>query len=321
MIPKISPVLFLMFNRPALAGRVFERIREVRPFQLFVAIDGPRLGNEADVLLTKQCRDLLTEIDWPCEVCTLIRKDNLGCKAAVSSAISWFFENVGEGIILEDDCLPSRSFFRYTSELLERYREKTEVLSIGGCSLGYSGKFDKSYGFSGVMNMWGWGSWSDRARSIDYSVSNWSEDSSRKILLSKLVKMKLAGAPFRFSIYQAWAAAFEAVYTGRVDTWDYQWIYHGIMNGKVSVFPTQNMIENIGFGGDSTHTVSGNHPLAKLLHQDIQFPLSHPTSFKLNRSYMRNNIYQSWGENNLSWKKDLISILTSFRNRLGIFTF
>ena len=127
-----TPVLFVVFNRPDNARRVFEAIRLARPTVLYVAADGPRSGVVDEERLCRETRAIVEQVDWPCEVQTRFQETNLGCRLAVSSAISWFFENVEEGIILEDDCLPSQSFFRFCSELLERYRDDSRVMCVAG---------------------------------------------------------------------------------------------------------------------------------------------------------------------------------------------
>jgi len=119
----ISPVLFLIFNRPDTTTRVFEAIRAARPERLYVAADGPRMTREGEAERCAEARRIATAVDWPCEVKTLFRETNLGCRAAVSGAITWFFEHEEEGIILEDDCLPDPSFFPYCTELLAHYRD------------------------------------------------------------------------------------------------------------------------------------------------------------------------------------------------------
>ena len=146
----IPPVLFLVFNRPDLARRVFARIREARPAHLFIAADGPRPDHPDDVPACRETRLLAAQVDWPCEVKTLFRDANLGCRAAVSSAITWFFEHVEAGIILEDDCLPDLSFFPFCAELLERYRDDERITTISAMGYPRAGLCGRhSYFFSG----------------------------------------------------------------------------------------------------------------------------------------------------------------------------
>ena len=155
-----SPVLFLVFNRPDTTLRVFSEIRKAQPKKLYIAADGPRAERPNEDLLCQQTLDIFKKIDWPCEIQTLFRKENLGCKEAVSSAITWFFEREEEGIILEDDCLPAPSFFRYCDTLLEKYRFDTRIRHIAGVNH-HSGKRwgDASIFFANHTHVWGWASW------------------------------------------------------------------------------------------------------------------------------------------------------------------
>src|SRR5882762_10017668 len=130
--PFTTPVLFLIFNRPETTRRVMEAIRKIRPKKLYIAADGPRPDREDDVDKCREVREIASVIDWDCDVTKLFRKENLGCGKGPSSAITWFFEHETEGIILEDDCLPSPSFFSFCAELLERYRYDTRIMEIGG---------------------------------------------------------------------------------------------------------------------------------------------------------------------------------------------
>ena len=114
-----SAVLFIIFNRPDTTKKVFDQIKAGKPGRLYIAADGPRMNRPGEEVLCRQTREIINDVDWPCEVKTLFRQTNQGCKEAVSSAIAWFFENEEEGIILEDDCLPNNSFFRFCDTLLE----------------------------------------------------------------------------------------------------------------------------------------------------------------------------------------------------------
>ncbi len=153
------PVLFLIFNRPETTRRVFDVIRRVQPKRLYIGADGPRSDQNGEVKLCHNARQIATAVDWPCQVKTLFRNSNLGCGLAVSSEMEWFFEHENEGIILEDDCLPSESFFPYCAELLDRYREDTRVMEIGGNHLYDHRNTDYSYSFSNQSYIWGWATW------------------------------------------------------------------------------------------------------------------------------------------------------------------
>lgn len=169
---KTQAVLFLIFNRLDTASRVFEAIREARPFRLYIAADGPRLHKLGELEACISVRRLVTQIDWPCEIHTLFREQNLGCARAVKEAIDWFFEHEEEGIILEDDCLPRPEFFSFCSEMLDRWRNNKEIMMISGTNYLF-GKISSSYDyyFSHFAAIWGWATWKRAWTQLDLSIS------------------------------------------------------------------------------------------------------------------------------------------------------
>ena len=168
-----SPVLFLIFNRPKTTEQVFSAIKKAQPPRLYIAADGPRSEYSTDSESCDMVRSIATNVDWDCEVKTLFRDQNLGCRLAVSQAISWFFENELEGIILEDDCLPSQSFFWFCQELLELFRNDKRVGAICGF---YSNELDyspsASYFLSRYMRVWGWAGWRRTFEEYDSLLKN-----------------------------------------------------------------------------------------------------------------------------------------------------
>ena len=150
-----SAILFLVFNRLDTASRVFEAIRESRPSRLYIAADGPRPHKPKEFEACQAVRDLATQVDWPCEVYTLFRNENLGCAKAVKGAIDWFFEHEDEGIILEDDCLPRPEFFSFCSAMLDRWRNSEEIMMISGTNYLFGQVIEEKYYFSKVPFIWG----------------------------------------------------------------------------------------------------------------------------------------------------------------------
>lgn len=263
------PVLFLIFNRPEPTHRVFERIRAARPAQLFIAADGPRRERPEEAEICSQTRQILKTIDWNCEVATLLRDENLGCKKAVSTAVDWFFSQVEEGIILEDDCLPDLSFFQYCGELLERFRDDTRVMQI--CGLNVLKEWCRcgcSYYFSNYGPIWGWASWRRAWHYYDVDMGLWPEIKQEKLYEDFCQNQEEAA--YRLNLYNA-------VYSGKVDTWDYQWGFAKMINNGLSVIPSVNLISNIGFTADGTHTMADkNNPYAALATYTLHSPLNHP---------------------------------------------
>jgi hypothetical protein len=181
------PVLFLIFNRPDATACVFEAIRIARPARLYVAADGPRTGRYGEAELCAETRRIATEIDWPCDLRTLFHETNLGCGEAVSRDNGWFFEQVPEGIILEDYCVPHSTFFQYCEEMLDRYRERNDVMAVCGSS--YSdNRFYKggSYAFTRVFDPWGWATWRRAWKKYDRHFSGLTESLDRGILPKKI---------------------------------------------------------------------------------------------------------------------------------------
>lgn len=271
-----SPVLFLVFNRPSTTKRVFEAIRAARPPRLYVAADGPRQGRVGEVQLCQEVRDIATAVDWPCEVKTLFRKENLGCKMGVSTGIDWFFEHEEEGIILEDDVLPLPSFFPYCDELLERYRNDKNVWMISGSNL-IPGQIslNESYFFSKNALIWGWASWRRAWQQYDVKMTAWPQLKQQAWLNSVFPGQRL--------LVSHWTYLFDELYAGKRDTWDYQCAYTCWRTNSVTITPAQNLTENLGFGASATHTSSEKPDfLLKAVPQDLTFPLIHPQSQKPN---------------------------------------
>lgn len=262
-----TPVLFLIFNRPDTTQKVFEAIRQARPERLFVAADGPSEDKDGEAEKCAQARSIIGNVDWDCEVVTLFRDKNLGCRMAVSSAIDWFFENAKEGIILEDDCLPNQSFFRYCQDLLEYYRNDTRIMQICGSNvLKDWNRSGCSYFFSNYGPIWGWASWRRAWKHYDVDMKLWPEIKEKKVYEDFCQSRE--EAEYRLNLY-------DKVCRREIDTWDYQWGFAKMINAGLSIIPAANLIKNIGFGVDSTHTTSDS-PLANLEMKELNLPLKHP---------------------------------------------
>jgi len=266
------PVLFIVFNRLHSTKEVFAKIRAYQPEKLYISSDGARPTHYSEDLKVNEVRDyILTQIDWKCDIKTLFRDENLGCKYAPQGAISWFFENEEYGIILEDDCLPSKSFFPYCEELLRKYENNFRVFGITGTNFHSNESITNSYYFSSYFFTWGWASWRSRWEKhlqIQDSFYEHLEDSSNIVLIkNKYAKDKLI------------KKAIEA-YEDQIDAWDYLWLLSCVIcNGHIAT-PEKNLIQNIGFGIDATHTIGKSANQRK--HENINFPLTHPNMIKPN---------------------------------------
>jgi len=245
-----APVLFLIFNRPKQTARVFGAIRAARPTRLYVAADGPRLNREGEADLCRQTRELIV-VDWPCEINTLYREENLGCRRAVTEAINWFFENEEEGIILEDDCLPNASFFYFCKTLLERYRDDPRVMSINGSCYSRPLFLRDPYAFTTYADSWGWATWRRAWRKYDADLQTWTADIGT-------LEVTFPNQPH---VVRSWKRWFDLVMENPDYTWDFQWGWTIFREGGLVVTPYRNMIRNIGFGEHSTHTIARYHHL------------------------------------------------------------
>jgi hypothetical protein len=267
--PLIIPVLFLVFNRPDQTFKVFEAIRRARPPRLYIAADGARPNQSDEAQKCEEVRKIVGRVDWPCQVKTLLRAENLGCRRAVSSAINWFFDNEAEGVVLEDDCLPAQSFFWFCQELLTRFRDDERVWQICGTAFLANvlsrGRSD-SYIFSKYGPIWGWASWRRAWSHYDPDIRAWPLmreiswlNSVYENSIERRVRLELGNKLFR----------------NEIDTWDYQWGFIKNYQNALSVIPRRNLVANIGFGPEATHTTAENI-LAPSEMSDITFPIEHP---------------------------------------------
>jgi len=288
-----TAVLFIVFNRPSTTKRVFAAIREIQPTRLYIAADAPRPGNADDENKCAEVKSIVAAVDWDCDVQFLFQQDNLGCSRGPRAAFSWFFENEPEGIILEDDCLPNKSFFLFCKEMLERFRDDERIISVNGSNLGYNPSGPYSYTFSLFMNMWGWATWRRSAEKIDYNLSQWKNE---KAPLWKLYK-RLRQSPLDFDInwLKYWKHKFDlTVQRENFSWWDWQWIYHQTRDGQLSVVPSKNLVTNIGFSNEATHTTATDNPAAEIPAEEMNFPLLHPARISRNLKYEEYNIKWVW---------------------------
>lgn len=269
-----SPVLFLVFRRPETTRRVFETIRQAQPPYLFVAGDGPRDERERE--LCEQARTAATAVDWPCEVRTLFRASNLGVRRAVTGSLDWFFDHVEEGIVLEDDCLPDPTFFRFCDELLERYREEDRVMSVSGDSFhGRAVAVPESYFFSRYCYVWGWATWRRAWQHNQADMADWPGLRAS----GWLDRLDDGHADFR----RFWRWVFDETYRGRIDTWDHVWTFSCWLRDGVSAVPTTNLVSNIGMGVDASHTHARDWR-ARIPRDAMAFPLRHPAEVARHRA-------------------------------------
>ncbi len=284
-----TPILFIIFNRPDVTSTVFNEIKKIKPSKLYIVADGPRVNRGGEKERCEETRKIIESVDWECEVFKNYSDINLGCKKRVSSGINWFFDNVEQGIILEDDCLPNSSFFRFCEEMLEKYKNEERVGMISGNNFQFERiKNEYSYYFSRYSHIWGWATWRRAWNKYDVNISKWPQikkDASLKKMFSSVK-----------DVYY-WTCIFDDVYNNKIDTWDYQWSFTCFINNYLSVMPSVNLVSNIGFSlSGSTHT-KRRGKFSNIATENLHFPLKTPT--KIERStdsdrITRRNNYPFW---------------------------
>lgn len=262
-----SPILLLVFNRPDVTAQVFQAIRAAKPTMLYVASDGARAAKEGEQAIVDRVREIATNVDWDCEVMTLFRETNLGCKEAVNSGITWFFEQEEAGIILEDDTVPNLSFFPYCEELLERFADDSRIGMISGNNHLPEYTFSDSYLFSKFKWIWGWASW-------------------RRAWVNQDLDLRFNESPQAFSVVKnmgyrerserLWMTNIDKLEKKTVNTWDFQWFLAMGAQNQLSIIPRYNLVANVGFGVAGATHCAGSASSRYLEKSSLEFPLTHP---------------------------------------------
>ena len=239
-----TPIALFVFNRPRLAARVFEAIRQGRPRRLFLIADGPR--HAEDEPKCAESRALADEVDWDCEVLTNFSDTNLGCGHRVASGLDWVFAQTEEAIILEDDCVPADCFFDYCSQLLNHYRNDPRVMHISGSSFLPRGcRCKHAYYFSKYASCLGWASWRRAWKHYSFGIPSWPEFKRSRLRVICPDPIEAAH----------WVRRLDPIARGeRPDVWDYQWSYALWERGGVAITPAVNLVSYIGIGDDATHS-------------------------------------------------------------------
>lgn len=296
-----APVLLVIFNRPENTQHVFNQIKAAKPKKLYIAADGPRPGNPNDTILCRQARQVVNQVDWNCKVTTLFREENIGCGLGVSSAISWFFEQEDEGIILEDDCLPELSFFRFCSELLTKYKEDEEIYLISGTKRQNEIPWSSSgYFFSNYPVTWGWATWRRAWQKFNFEIPDvdrtFASGSLDHIFQSKKEKFY-------------WKKKMKMIEKEKKNIWDYQWRFAIWKNKGIGITPNTNLIINLGFVNSATHTFLNDSFRQPSKSSSLSFPLDNPNKvvdrkadmliFKNSFSHSPQRLYRLLQENGI----------------------
>jgi hypothetical protein len=267
MKPTNLPVLLITFNRPDVTSVVLDRILEMNPPKIYFFNDAPRPGNSRDEEKCREIRQMASELQgrYSGEVLTRFEPSNLGCKMGESTAMSWLFEHEEKGIVLEDDILPSPEFFYFCEEMLARYADDNRIFSVTGCNLLNQWHADeKDYFFSLFGSFWGWAGWRRAWKHYDVKMEAWQDAEVRRLVQNYL--------PFP-EYKELRRKEFEALMTGKANTWDFQFCLAHYINHAMAIVPSKNMVINIGIQhADAVHMVSDS-PFSDLRHQQVSFPL------------------------------------------------
>ena len=269
-----TPVLLIHFNRPDSTARQLELLSKVAPARVWVLCDGPRAGRGGEAEAVAQVRAQLEDLPWACAVNYCFREDNLGVCENISRGISWFLEECGAGIILEDDCLPSESFFPFMTEMLERYSGEDEVMCVSGFTgRGRPYPMSASYGFSNYFSCWGWATWNSAWKKYDPDLSAFTDRERWRGIGSRLLH------GLRPRLY--WKMILRRVLRGVSDSWAYRFQLSIWGSRGLAVTPKTNLVVNVGFGAEATNTAGLGH--FDSVANEIAFPLQHPEQIKADR--------------------------------------
>lgn len=280
-----TPIALIIFNRPDLTQRVFAEIRKVRPEKLLVIADAPRPNREDDIENCALVRTIIETINWDCEVIKNYSPIHLGCGRRPATGIDWIFSLVEEAIILEDDCLPHPTFFPYCQELLKKYSDDRRIMSISGNNFQYGRRRTAdSYYFSRYTQTCGWATWKRAWQHYDFDMKIWPEVRDGQWLFDIFGSMQVVAHNHQpqfeviggVRIVQYWHRMFEAAYQKKIDAWDFQFAFASFLQSGLHILPNLNLISNIGYGPEGTHTKNMESPLANIPVEAMGFPLRHP---------------------------------------------
>lgn len=289
-----TPVAFIIFKRPDTTKKVFEAIRRAKPPKLFVIADGPREDKPGEAEKCAATRAIIDSIDWECETIENYSETNLGCKKRVATGLDWVFSIVEEAIIIEDDCLPHPSFFRYCEELLEKYRDDERIMTICGTNVVEKWKSNiQSYHYSYYGKGWGWASWRRAWKHYDINMSLWSKPEMKNRIRDVLNNREE---------YKKRIQKFDNAYLGKTTSWDAQWLFARLSQSGLSIVPSVNLVENIGFGEDATHTKGSSGVKPQMPFYSMSFPLIEPCGLVVDRDFDHYVYLKSFKGKNLQQK-------------------
>lgn len=277
-----TPVVLIIYRRPQHTQQVFDQIARIKPEQLFVIADGAHPDRPEEVSLCQQTRDIINQVDWQCDVHTNYAESNMGLADRVASGISWVFEYVERAIILEDDCVPHLTFFRYCETLLEKYATNPQIMSIGGFNALHSwgSFFPPSYFFTKTSYIWGWATWKRAWKHYNHEITHNPNYVDHESLRSYLEN----------DLYNYLYRMFELDAAGEIDTWDIRWVYSCLLNEGLCIVPAVNLVSNVGYGDLAANTTGSHMFVMNLESCEMKFPLKHPRVIRPDHQYERQNM-------------------------------
>ena len=289
-----TPVAFIIFKRSDTTKKVFEAIRQAKPSKLLVIADGPRQDKPGEAEKCAATRAIINSIDWECETIENYSDINLGCKKRIATGLDWVFSIVEEAIILEDDCLPHPTFFRFCEEILEKYRDDERIMTVCGTNIMDKWKSSsQSYHYSYYGKGWGWASWRRAWQHFDLEMSLWSKPEMKNRVRDVLNNQEE---------YQKRVQKFDNAYLGKTSSWDAQWLFARLSQSGLSIVPSVNLIKNIGFGEEATHTKGIFVEKPRMPSYSMSFPLIEPCGLTVDRDYDRSLYLKSFKPANIPQK-------------------
>lgn len=286
-----NPIVLFGYNKPDTTKRVLSEILKVSPKKLYLILDGPK--SYTDQTSNDETKNIFEKISNEIEIVKDYSNSNLGLKKRFKSGLDKVFNDVSQAIILEDDTLPSQSFFRFCDEMLEKYKDKKEIAQVSGFNYFTNMKQKSDYYFTTTTDIWGWATWSDRWFRYynDDLYLEWNHAKNDKLFIEKFVSKKE---------YDFYYQIFDNAVSGRIDSWEIQWLYSLRKNNMKNIVPDKNLVKNIGFGHENathTHQKLKYLSLTKNIKMELKFPLIHPKNIELNPSIIAKEIDKRLLEN------------------------